>query len=113
MFPSEDKFDQDQAHNPQDDNLKQIDARISAKSLAIRKQQLEKILLKLIIFGLTIGTILGLGAYYLLHKFGLTKKPYQLEQERIEQEKEHELSPPVKKINDFSSSHDQYHRFEL
>ncbi|MEL6496853.1 MAG: hypothetical protein AAFQ41_17300, partial [Cyanobacteria bacterium J06623_7] len=90
MFNSEDDLNRDLAQNSRgnnaDPNLERIDAGVSSESVAIRKKQLESIFTKLIIFGLALGTVLGLGAYYLMHRFGLTKKPYQLEQERIERE---------------------------
>ncbi|MEO1799945.1 MAG: hypothetical protein AAFR62_05905 [Cyanobacteria bacterium J06629_2] len=92
-------------------DLDSIDANISAESVSVRKKQLESIFTKLIIFGLTLGTVLGLGAYYLLHRFGLTKKPYQLEQERIEREKQ--PSTPVEKINHIQILGGQSDRFEL
>lgn len=115
MFQPENEFNQDKGQNSQGhdskSNLDNIDANISAESVAVRKKQLENILIKLIVFGLALGTVLGLGAYYLLHKFGLTKKPYQLEQERIEQEREQ--STPIKKINDFPPSDFDYHRFKI
>jgi len=102
-------------NNLNQDNLNQdldsIDANISAESVSVRKKQLESIFTKLIIFGLTLGTVLGLGAYYLLHRFGLTKKPYQLEQERIEREKQ--PSTPVEKINHIQILGEQSDRFEL
>ncbi|NJL52823.1 MAG: hypothetical protein HC930_12505 [Hydrococcus sp. SU_1_0] len=86
MFQSDDDFNQDQGqnarNNPSDPSLVSIDANLSTESVAVRKKQLESIFFKLIIFGLAFGTVLGIGAYYLLHKFGLTKKPYQLEQEK-------------------------------
>ena len=43
--------------------------------------------MQLIAFGLAIGLVFGVGTYYLINKLGLNKKPYQLEQERIEREK--------------------------
>ncbi|MEO1693338.1 MAG: hypothetical protein AAFR63_17700 [Cyanobacteria bacterium J06631_6] len=102
-------------NNLNQDNLNQdldsIDANISAESVSVRKKQLESIFTKLIIFGLTLGTVLGLGAYYLLHRFGLTKKPYQLEQERIEREKQ--PATPVEKINHIQILGGQSDRFEL
>ena len=67
-------------------NLDNIDANLSAKNVAIRKKQLEKIFTKLIVFGLAFGAVLGIGAYYLISKLGLNKKPFQLEQEKIERE---------------------------
>ncbi len=80
-------------------NLENIDSHISPESLAVRKKQLESILIKLIVMGLALGTVLGLGAYYLLHKFGLTKKPYQLKQEKIAPEKQPQT--PVEEIKTF------------
>ena len=101
MFDSGNDPNGDLTQNPtgdrSDPNLDNVD--VSPDSVAVRKKQLESIFSKLIIFGLTLGTILGLTAYYLLNRFGMTKKPYQIEQERIEQERiEQELeSTPVEK----------------
>ena len=121
MFqPDKDNLDQDNLNqglssdipqNNSDQNLDRIDANISPLSVAIRKKQLEGIFTKLIIFGLTMGTVLGLGAYYLLHRFGLTKKPYQLEQERIEREQQ--PSPPVEKIDHILFPDGKSDRFEI
>lgn len=119
MFQSEDDFPQDQSQNapnkaPESDlNLDNIDAGLSIESVAVRKKQLEGIFFKLIILGLALGTILGVSAYYLLHKFGLTKKPYQLEQEKIERERKANPDTPVNKIIDFPASDDHVHRFQI
>lgn len=120
MFQPEDDLNKDLAQNTSrnnsDPNLDDIDADVSPESVALRKKQLEGIFTKLIIFGLTFGTILGLTAYYLLNRFGLTKKPYQLEQEKIEREKierEQEPSTGVEKINDFPSTDSTQNRFEM
>jgi hypothetical protein len=117
MFQSEDDFNQDQAqnarNNPADPNLASIDADLSSESVAVRKKQLESIFFKLIIFGLAFGTVLGIGAYYLLHKFGLTKKPYQLEQEKIEREQKANPVSPVKKIHDFPAPNSHDRRFQV
>ncbi len=100
MFQPEDDSNKDPfSKSDSVKNLDNIDANISAENIAIRKKQLESILIKLIAVGLTLGTVLGIGAYYLLHKLGLTKKPYQIEQEKIEQEKQPET--PVQKIKTF------------
>jgi hypothetical protein len=115
MFQSEDDFNQDQAkntrNNPSDPSLVSIDADLSTESVSLRKKQLESIFFKLIIFGLAFGMVLGIGAYYLLHKFGLTKKPYQ--QEKIEREQEAKPASPVKKIHDFPAPNIDGHRFQL
>ncbi|MEM6612515.1 MAG: hypothetical protein AAF652_09715 [Cyanobacteria bacterium P01_C01_bin.72] len=113
--PNQDNLNQglssDISRNNSDQNLDRIDANISPLSVAIRKKQLEGIFTKLIIFGLTLGTVLGLGAYYLLHKFGLTKKPYQLEQERIEREQQ--PATPVEKIDHLLLPDAQGDRFKI
>lgn len=89
MFRPEDDINRDRFSDPETEkNLDNIDANISAKNVARRKQQLESIFLKLIAFGLACGAVLGVGAYYLINKLGLNKKPYQLEQERIEKEQQ-------------------------
>lgn len=96
MFePPQDNFNRDLQGNSKysasdlesDKNLANIDANLSAKNVALRKKQLEKIFLQLIAFGLAIGLIFGIGTYYLINRLGLNKKPYQLEQEKIEREK--------------------------
>jgi hypothetical protein len=116
MFQSEDDLNQDQSQGTQNDtsdpNLEKIDANLSTESVAVRKKQLESIFVKLIVFGLALGTVLGVGAYYLLHKFGLTKKPYQLEQEKIEREEQNPATS-TQKINDFPASDTENNRFQL
>jgi uncharacterized membrane protein YciS (DUF1049 family) len=93
MYPQDDNFDIDRAQdNTSEENLKQIDANLSPKNVAIRKKQLEKIFLKLIAIGLAIGVILGVGTYYLLNKLGINKKPYQIEQEQQQQTPSEEIS---------------------
>jgi hypothetical protein len=117
MFQSEDDLNQDQSqnagNNASDPNLDNIDANLSTESVAVRKKQLENIFVKLIVFGLALGAVLGIGAYYLLHKFGLTKKPYQLEQEKIEREREQNPATSTQKINDFPASDTHDYRFRL
>ncbi|MEY2833371.1 MAG: hypothetical protein RLZZ574_2630 [Cyanobacteriota bacterium] len=120
MFQSEDDFNQDRSQNAQnnssdpnvDNILNNIDANLSVESVAVRKKQLENIFIKLIVFGLALGTVLGIGAYYLLHKFGLTKKPYQLEQEKIEREEQNPATS-TQKINDFPALDTDNNRFQL
>lgn len=75
-------------------NLENIDANLSAKNVAIRKKQLEQLFVRLVAFGLAFGAILGVGTYYLINRFGLNKKPYQLELEKIELEKQEQASFP-------------------
>jgi uncharacterized membrane protein YciS (DUF1049 family) len=87
MYQPEDNFDIDRAqNNTSEPNLNQIHANLSPENVAVRKKQLEKIFLKLIAIGLAIGAILGVGTYYLLNKLGLNKKPYQIEQEKQQQQ---------------------------
>lgn len=116
MFQPQDDFNQDRSQNTQnsssDPNLENIDANISPESVAVRKKQLESIFIKLIVFGLVLGAVLGISAYYLLHKFGLTKRPEQLEQEKIEQE-EQNSGPPAQKINNFPASDTDAYRFRV
>ena len=94
MYQPEDNFNSDRQ---QDDNsaknLSNIDANISASNVAARQQQIARVFIKLIAIGLVFGAVLGSGLYYLLHKFGLTTKPYQLQQERIEPEKQQPVQP--------------------
>ncbi|WP_019507178.1 hypothetical protein [Pleurocapsa sp. PCC 7319] len=93
MYESDDNFNLDHSQDPNSDknldnkNLDNIDANLSAKNIATRKKQIESIFIKLIALGLAIGAILGIGTYYLLNKLGLTKKPYQIEQEKQQPEK--------------------------
>lgn len=75
-------------------NLDNIDANLSAKNVAIRKKQLEKLFVRLVAFGLAFGAILGIGAYYLINRFGLNKKPYQIEQDKIKQEQQDQATFP-------------------
>lgn len=97
MFQPDDKINpvpQDtNAKANNSDDLNKIDSNVSPKKVAAHKNQIEKIFVKLIIFGLITGAILSVGAYYLLNKFGLTKKPYEIERERIERQ-----SPSLEEI---------------
>lgn len=87
MFQPEDNLSGDLNPNlDSEKNLDNVDANVSSKNVAQRKQQLQKMFTKLIIFGLAFGAVLGVGAYFLINKLGLNKKPYQIEQERIEQQ---------------------------
>jgi hypothetical protein len=119
MFQSEDNFPQDPSQDASNSasepnlNLDRIDTNLSSESVAVRKKQLEGIFLKLIIFGLALGTILGISAYYLLHKFGLTKRPHQLEQEKIEREREANPDTPVNQVIDFPASNAHGQRFQI
>ena len=67
-------------------NLENIDRDVSPRKVTAHKNQIEKVFVKLIIFGLVFGAILSVGAYFLLNKLGLTKKPYEIERQRIEQQ---------------------------
>ena len=88
MYQPEDDLNFNNPQNIDPNNNKDnLDNDLSAKNVATRKKQLEKIFTKLIIFGLSLGAILGVGTYFLLNKLGLTKKPYQIEQEKLEQQK--------------------------
>ena len=85
MYQPEDNFDRDLSKNSNSNkNTDDIDANLSPKNVAVRKKQLEKIFIKLIALGLALGAVLGVGTYFLLNKLGLTKKPYQIEQEKQE-----------------------------
>ena len=91
-------FEDSSKHRPADSDLEQnfdkIDVNLSAKNVAIRKKQLEQLFIRLITFGLAFGTALGIITYYLMDRFGLNKKPYQIEQEKIEQEKQQQAFFP-------------------
>lgn len=100
MFQPNDKINPDPSQNldlelDTEKNLDKIDRNVSSKDIAERKKQIGKVFIKLIAFGLIFGAILSVGAYYLLNKFGLTKKPYEIERERIEQQ---ERSPSLEEI---------------
>lgn len=87
MYQPEDDFNAKSSRDLKSDiDRDKIDANLSPKNVAARKKQLEKIFIKLIAIGLSIGAVLGVGTYYLLNKLGLTKKPYQIEQEKLQQE---------------------------
>ena len=98
MYQPEDNFNIDRPQDVNSEkNLDNIDANLSAKNIAARKKQIESVFLKLIALGLAFGAILGVGAYYLLNKLGLTKKPHQIEQEKQQQQPE----APFKEIRVF------------
>ncbi|MEL6437995.1 MAG: hypothetical protein AAFQ80_01890 [Cyanobacteria bacterium J06621_8] len=78
-------------------DLAKIDANLSAENIAVRKQQIARVFIKLIAIGLACGAVLGSGTYYLMHKFGLTTKPNQLKQERIEPQRQ-QLDQPLEQI---------------
>lgn len=104
MYQPEDDFNVNSSRNPDSDiDREKADANLSPKNVAVRKKQLENIFIKLIAFGLSIGAILGVGTYYLLNKLGLTKKPYQIEQEKRQQEnnnfKQIKSFPDIPKIH--------------
>ena len=85
MFNSDDKSN----INPENigsERLERDNTNVSSENVAARKKGIESLFFKLIVIGLTVGAILSVGAYFLLNKFGLTKSPQQLEQERIEQQ---------------------------
>ena len=87
MYQPEDDFNSNTSRDIDSErNIDKIDANLSAKNVATRKKQLEKIFIKLIAIGLSLGAILGVGTYYLLDKLGLTKKPYQIKQEQLQQQ---------------------------
>ncbi|MEM8674670.1 MAG: hypothetical protein AAGF83_12455 [Cyanobacteria bacterium P01_G01_bin.67] len=93
MFQPDDNHNLDSAQdNDSGKNLGKIDANISTENVAVRKQQITNIFIKLIAIGLALGAVLGSGAYYLLHKLGMTKRPDQFKQERIEPKQQLERS---------------------
>ena len=94
MYQPEDDLNPKSPQNlDADKNIEDMDANLSAKNVATRKKQLEKIFVKLIAVGLSLGAILGVGTYYLLNKLGLTKKPYQIEQEKLQQQQDDAYEP--------------------
>ena len=91
MFQPNDKIDPTPSENTDveldtENNLENIDHNVSPRKVAAHKNQIEKVFIKLIASGLIFGAILSVGAYFLLNKLGLTKKPYEIERERIEQQ---------------------------
>jgi hypothetical protein len=89
MYQPEDDFNFEESlkrlENAQSDRDNyQENEGVSSENVKIRQQQIEKIFLKLIAFGLGIGLILGLVVFILLNKLGLSKKPYEIEQEKQE-----------------------------
>ena len=64
MFESGDNLNRDRTSdlesekNLDNKNSDNIDANLSAKNVAIRKKQLEKMFVKLIVFGLAFGAVL-------------------------------------------------------
>ena len=92
MFQPNDKIDPTPSENTNVDlnadnnNLENIDHNVSPRKVAAHKNQIEKVFVKLIVFGLIFGAILSVGAYFILNKLGLTKKPYEIEREKIEQQ---------------------------
>ena len=99
MFQPNDKINPSPSDNTNleldaENNLENIDRDVSPRKVAAHKNQIEKIFIKLIAFGLIFGAVLSIGAYFLLNKLGLTKKPYEIEQERIEQQS----SPSLEEI---------------
>ncbi|MDJ0597178.1 MAG: hypothetical protein QNJ72_45690 [Pleurocapsa sp. MO_226.B13] len=90
MFQPEDNFNGDR-NLESERNLDNIDANLSPQNVAQRKQQLEKIFIKLIAIGLALGAVLGIGAYYLINWLGLNKKPYEIEQEQREQQQQQQV----------------------
>ena len=99
MFNSNDKINPEPPKKPDLDidkekKLAKIDRNVSPENVAERKKKIEQVFVKLIVFGLIVGAILSVGAYYLLNKLGLTKKPYEIEQEKIEQQR----SPSLEEI---------------
>lgn len=96
MFQPEDNSNPNRPQNTaSDQNLDNIDANISTKNVAVRKKQIESVFIKLIAVGLALGAVLGIGGVYLLNKLGLTKKPDQIEQERIDPEQQQDPADQV------------------
>ena len=55
---------------------------LSKESIIARKKQLQRLLIILMGIGLSLGLVLSIGLVILLNKLGLTKKPYQLKQQK-------------------------------
>lgn len=89
-------FNFDESHNdfklPQAENTSHRDnEHISTESVIAHKKQLKRLLTILIGMGLILGLVLSVGLVALLNKLGLTKKPYQLKQQKEQ---------PVEQIHD-------------
>ena len=61
---------------------------ISPENLAYRKNELSKILLWLVAFGLGLGIIVAIIIAIAMTKFGLTKRPHELEPKPIKPQQE-------------------------
>ena len=55
---------------------------ISTERIIARKKQLKRLVLILMGIGLSVGLVLSMGMVILLNKLGLTKKPYELQQQQ-------------------------------
>ncbi len=80
-------FDFDESNNgfklPQvETNTNRDNEGISTESLLARKKQLQRLVLILMGIGLGVGLVLSIGVIILLNKLGLTKKPYELQQQK-------------------------------
>lgn len=80
-------FDSNESTNgfklPQAETTNQDDGEnISAESVLVRKRQLRRIILILTGIGISLGLVLSVGVIILLNKLGLTKKPYELKQQK-------------------------------
>lgn len=80
-------FNSDESTNgfklPQAETNNQDDGEnISVESVLVRKRQLRRIVLILTGIGISLGLVLSVGVIILLNKLGLTKKPYELKQQK-------------------------------
>ncbi len=92
MYNSEDDLDKlldklknFRSENNSEDNQESLSLQNSSldpESIKIRKHQLERLFIKLIVIGLSLGLVLGIGFYLALEKLGLSKKPYDIKREQ-------------------------------
>ena len=92
MYNSEDDFDKlldklknfQSEENSEDnqDSLSPEESSLDPEAIKIRKNQLERLFIKLIAIGLSMGLVLGIGVYIALEKLGLSKKPYEIKREQ-------------------------------
>lgn len=110
MYNSEDDLDKllDKLKNFRSENnseenqesLSPQDSSLDPESIKIRKNQLERLFIKLIVIGLSLGLVLGIGVYFALEKLGLSKKPYDIKREQ-------QQPSPTEQIDDNSDQTQQ------
>ncbi len=109
MYNSEDDLDKllDKLKNSQsEDNsdrdgedLSPEDSSLNPESIKNRKNQLERLFIKLIAIGLSMGLVLGIGVYIALEKLGLSKKPYDIKREQQQPSSTEQIDYKIKPDN--------------